>query len=690
MSSLTRAIAALLLGLQGVLGLLSVAAKLTDSSKALVWFTPGDLRTHDHEGLAIAATAGSCVPLFVFDDEELAIWGPEATQYITHAVSSLREKVRGLGSDLVVRHGKAGDEVLQLAKEVQATHLLQHACILDTGKKSRNEVKTQLGDSVEIAEWRTNIYEEEPRNPPSSYKSYAELTRGLALQEPLPTISALPKFPEGIEIGDIPDAMQIAQRVHKGKTEWRHMIGGETLCKEGYGEDSCLDMLNRYVMDGETAFGTSVFGAEAPSTLEAAATSRIIKARGVGGLAEGEVFSRAFGMALSLGCLSTRRAIFARKKGYASNRVAVQRPLTCWATQVTKWRHWHNELAQLDLQEAEASAAATEDEASKIEFKYWTWNGLGQCRYAVGGSTDPDAPVVLMVHGFGGSVEQWTRMFQSFHAEHPGKYRLYALDLIGFGHSAKPPLTYNQYTWSDQVRDFALQVIQKPFFIVGNSIGGFISMAVAADVKDKCKGVVLVNSAGRLLTDKDLTKESKKLGGLTVEEATIQGELGSYNAPPNAVLMLFSQGIFSFLQGRIAKTCKNLYPTNPELVDQGLAANILRDSEDPGAVGVIAAGGKLPLSASANELLSKFGGPVLIAQGLLDPLNDAPSRAEQFKQVYHDVQVAPIQGGHCPHDENANDVAAAVAAFVDTNVKNGEGKPRHEMAFSEADRVVAQ
>lgn len=46
---------------------------------------------------------------------------------------------------------------------------------------------------------------------------------------------------------------------------------------------------------------------------------------------------------------------------------------------------------------------------------------------------------------------------------------------------------------------------------------------------------------------------------------------------------------------------------NPGIVDEGLAENILRDSCDPGAVGVIAAGGKLPFSRSANEMLGKFG-----------------------------------------------------------------------------------
>lgn len=41
--------------------------------------------------------------------------------------------------------------------------------------------------------------------------------------------------------------------------------------------------------------------------LEAAATRRIVRARGYGGLAPGEALARALGVALGLGCVSPRR-----------------------------------------------------------------------------------------------------------------------------------------------------------------------------------------------------------------------------------------------------------------------------------------------------------------------------------------------------------------------------------------------
>lgn len=74
-----------------------------------------------------------------------------------------------------------------------------------------------------------------------------------------------------------------------------------------------------------------------------------------------------------------------------------------------------------------------------------------------------------------------------------------------------------------------------------------------------------------------------------------------------------------------------------------------RDSKDPGALGVFASGGRLPPPRPANELLRKFNGPVLVAQGALDPLNDAKGRAELLRTCYDKTVVRLIEAGHCPH-----------------------------------------
>jgi pimeloyl-ACP methyl ester carboxylesterase len=146
--------------------------------------------------------------------------------------------------------------------------------------------------------------------------------------------------------------------------------------------------------------------------------------------------------------------------------------------------------------------------------------------------------------------------------------------------------------------------------------------------------------------------------------------------------------LLSYLRPRIESICINLYPTNPSVVkDSDLCSNIFRDSLDPGALNVMISGTKLPPPRTVNELLcAEFGsvkcrmydtvelpvrirqgmfeGPVLIAQGILDPLNDAKGRAQMFCDLRSGIDMHEIQGGHCPHDELPDEVAKAVISWL--------------------------
>jgi pimeloyl-ACP methyl ester carboxylesterase len=53
-----------------------------------------------------------------------------------------------------------------------------------------------------------------------------------------------------------------------------------------------------------------------------------------------------------------------------------------------------------------------------------------------------------------------------------------------------------------------------------------------------------------------------------------------------------------------------------------------------------------------NELLNRYKGPVLIAQGALDPLNNATMRANLFRTIRQDITIDLLPLGHCPMDED--------------------------------------
>lgn len=80
-------------------------------------------------------------------------------------------------------------------------------------------------------------------------------------------------------------------------------------------------------------------------------------------------------------------------------------------------------------------------------------------------------------------------------------------------------------------------------------------------------------SPGRILTEEEFrTEATVKYDGLSVEAATRDGKLEAYSAPPNAALTVLGSGLFAFLQGRIAATCRNVYPVVRVLAEQRLHA----------------------------------------------------------------------------------------------------------------------
>ena len=65
-----------------------------------------------------------------------------------------------------------------------------------------------------------------------------------------------------------------------------------------------------------------------------------------------------------------------------------------------------------------------------------------------------------------------------------------------------------------------------------------------------------------------------------------------------------------------------------------------------------------------NDIFREYTGPVLIAQGALDPLNNAPQRAAQFENIRSGVWVNLMDLGHCPMDEGPQEVAAGVMQWA--------------------------
>ena len=107
--------------------------------------------------------------------------------------------------------------------------------------------------------------------------------------------------------------------------------------------------------------------------------------------------------------------------------------------------------------------------------------------------TAGEGPPLVMVHGVAMRAADLAPLFQPLKKRH----RIYAPDLLGFGESDAPPgLDYSITTQAEMIRGFMDAVqLQQPD-VAGLSMGGWISLKLAAEHPERVRRLALISSAG--------------------------------------------------------------------------------------------------------------------------------------------------------------------------------------------------
>lgn len=106
---------------------------------------------------------------------------------------------------------------------------------------------------------------------------------------------------------------------------------------------------------------------------------------------------------------------------------------------------------------------------------------------------DPSGPVVLFIHGFGGSTDNW---FDTLGVVAAQGYRVIALDLPGFGLSRKGyEQSYSHAAQAAAVGQFMDLVGVNDVTIVGHSMGGNVALHSAFALSTRVKKLILVAPA---------------------------------------------------------------------------------------------------------------------------------------------------------------------------------------------------
>ncbi|WP_019506205.1 alpha/beta fold hydrolase [Pleurocapsa sp. PCC 7319] len=268
--------------------------------------------------------------------------------------------------------------------------------------------------------------------------------------------------------------------------------------------------------------------------------------------------------------------------------------------------------------------------------KTWHWRGH-KITYQQAGET---GAAVVLVHGFGASWGHWRKNLPVLGES----YRCYAIDLIGFGGSAKPEpnseIEYTFETWGAQLADFCREVVGGSAFLVGNSIGCIVVMQTAVDYPELALGVAAINCSIRLLHDRKRVTLPwyRNYGSLVMQQVLGNKQIGS----------------FFFKQIAKPKVVRNILLQayrRPEAVTDELIDILMGPAMDKGAADVFLAFTRYSQGPLPEDLLPRLTCPTVLLWGTEDPWEPA-AMGRELGEIPTVDEFIPLEGlGHCPQDE---------------------------------------
>jgi pimeloyl-ACP methyl ester carboxylesterase len=269
----------------------------------------------------------------------------------------------------------------------------------------------------------------------------------------------------------------------------------------------------------------------------------------------------------------------------------------------------------------------------------WIWRGW-HIRYSYLKPAEISAeekPPILLIHGFGASLKHWRSNLSIFAQE----YRVYGIDLLGFGASDKASTVYDIKLWTELIYDFWRMVIRQPMIMVGNSLGSTVCVLTAYHHPEIVDKLVLIN----------------------LPDITIRQEMIPKIAQPIVTTMesIFSRAIFLkplfkiLRQPAILKRWLNLAYVDSSKIDEELINIVAIPPQDVNADNAfvcLCQGVNNPnFCPSIKAILPKLSIPILLVWGKKDKIIPF-SLGANFARLNSQIKLVELENlGHCPQDE---------------------------------------
>ena len=131
------------------------------------------------------------------------------------------------------------------------------------------------------------------------------------------------------------------------------------------------------------------------------------------------------------------------------------------------------------------------DQGGGVDRPVSRWADLDGPVHYVDHGGPQDGPLLVCVHGLGGSLLNWAALAPRL----THRCRVLALDLAGFGHTLGRGRSVSVQANQRLLHRFLTEVAGVPAILVGNSMGGLIAILQAAGEPGSAAGLVLVDPA---------------------------------------------------------------------------------------------------------------------------------------------------------------------------------------------------
>jgi pimeloyl-ACP methyl ester carboxylesterase len=252
------------------------------------------------------------------------------------------------------------------------------------------------------------------------------------------------------------------------------------------------------------------------------------------------------------------------------------------------------------------NAIEPDDSALGGEAQAYPWRH-GHIFYKVAGAEQAGTPLVL-VHGIGAGASSfmWRKNFDALARD----FRVYALDLLGFGFSDKPATApYSADLYAELIADFIREVAGSPSNLVATSLAAAYAVRVADEHPELVNALVLVAPTGA-----DNLRARPGMTGAAFYGLLQSPVLGTsfYN------VMASERSIRDYAQ-------KQLYFDKRRATDR-MIANYYATSHQPGAQHAVAAFLSGYLNADTRPAFARLRQPITLVWGRQDettPLEQA-------------------------------------------------------------------